>query len=162
MISACFSEIAVYGLEIQPDPHYPQYCFVYNGSVIDIVIHSDINIIPEESTTTDIELSLSYLPVIYNTNITVSAITDVFVPDDEGKNYFKIVPVTYTSMAISLVSLAFSITVAVCGMAVLCFIFKKRRLNRLYNLGEVRMTFSDNEYTFDVEDSPDHASPSHS
>ena len=155
---------------MQPDPQYPQYCFVYNESVIDIATHSDIDIIPEESTTTEIEASSlhtydhgeDHLPVIYNTNIPVSATTDVYVPDDEGKNYFKIVPVTYTSMAISLVSLIFSITVAVCGMVVLCSIFKKRRLNGPYNLGEVRMTFSDNEYTFDVEDSPDHASPSHS
>lgn len=36
VLSACFSQVTVYGLDMLPDPEYPQYCSVYDEHVTDV------------------------------------------------------------------------------------------------------------------------------
>jgi hypothetical protein len=198
VISTCRSDIDVnvtnFGLEMQPDPEYPQYCSVYdeiyaaaNGSINTITETTTIaststrqsiattpyetSTHPEGTTpnsqssthpeiTTDFETTSK--PDTKSTTVEVTtnkpthyssatAPTDKDKPGLESNN----MSVTYVSLGISLVSMIATVTVCIIVLLLFCRLWKKvnANANRTYSLGERRLSFSEDEYSFAVEDS---------
>jgi predicted outer membrane repeat protein len=114
------------------------------------------------SSTTDDSKTSGGMGILKSTTVEVTTVTNnpkhsTTVPTDNEepgleRNHMS---VTYVSLGISLVSMIATVTVCIVVLLLFCGLWKKvnANTNRTYSLGERRMSFGEDEYSFAVDDS---------
>ena len=192
VISTCLSDVNVadIGLEMQPDPEYPQYCSVYDETNVttmsntEVTSESAVSTAPAMSTTVATQTELTTPSATSHEDTTTSGATEdssttktsggVGTPESttvevttNNPTHSTTVPtdnkaaglemsVIYVSLGVSLVSMIVSVAVCVIVLLLFCSLWKKVNAKTTYSrLGERRMSFNEDEYSFAVDDSPD-------